>query len=93
MADFIVSVVVYVLRHVLVEHLQGLGVSVVPASAGHLTILNSAQLIVLAPKVGLDDLSGCKPSQDRNVAWRDLAARFGSFRQHSNTHRSSSERE
>jgi hypothetical protein len=58
-ADLIFSVVVNVLRHVSVEYLKGFDVFV--ASAGisrDLTVLGSAEFVVLNPQVGFDDF-GC----------------------------------
>ena len=67
MTDFIVSVVVYVLRHVFVEDLKCFSKRVVPASTWYFAILNSAKFVVLLPKIGFNNFSSGKPAQDVNV--------------------------
>ena len=73
-AELVVGVVVDVLVHVLVQHLDGLGIGVVPAAARHLAVLDARELVVLLPEIGLDDLGGSQESEDRGVSLGEGAA-------------------
>jgi len=67
--ELIVGIVVDVIGHVVINRLQGFGVSFVPASAGDLVILNSSEFVVLLPKIGLENFGCSKESEDRNIAF------------------------
>jgi hypothetical protein len=53
MGEFILGVVVDVLVHVAVELLQSFGIMRVPAAARDFAVLDSAELVVLLPQIGL----------------------------------------
>src|SRR5260370_42622349 len=61
MTHFVVVVVRDVLRHVAIEVLRGRDVRGIAA-------VDAAELVVLLPEVGLDDLRGREKLQDGNVA-------------------------
>src|SRR5207302_7954229 len=63
--ELVLCVVVDVLRHVFVEDFERFRVGRVAAAARHLAVLHAAELVVLLPEVGLEDLGGGEESQDR----------------------------
>jgi len=65
-ADLVVGVVGDVLRHVAVKVLKRSDVSGVAA-------IDAAELVVLLPEIGLDDLRCGEKLQDRNIAAREPA--------------------
>jgi hypothetical protein len=71
--DLVVGVVVDVLVHVLVQHLDRLGVVRIPASAGDFAVLDARELVVLLPEIGLDDLGGGQEAENRRVALGEAA--------------------
>jgi hypothetical protein len=56
--ELVEGVVVDVLRHVGVEVAQRLGEGLVACAVGQLVVLDPAQLVVLLPQIGLEDLCG-----------------------------------
>jgi len=74
-AELVVGVVVDVLRHVFVEHLQGFRVCLAARSGGLLCVLDAAELVVLLPQVRLEQLCGRKEPEDRFVAVVQLSGR------------------
>jgi hypothetical protein len=62
------------LRHILIEHFEGRRVGRIPVAAGHFVILDSPQLVILLPGIGLDDLRGGKKSQNRRVSLPEFSA-------------------
>src|SRR6476659_1680570 len=54
MSDLIVSIVVDVLSHIFIQYCEGGGVERIACSTWHLRILNSAEFVVLNPKVRLE---------------------------------------
>jgi hypothetical protein len=61
-----------VLGHVRVELLKGIYVGFTPAPARELTILDSAELVVLQPKIALDDLRRREKPQNGGVPLCEL---------------------
>ena len=68
MADLILGVVVDVIGHVVIEILELFGVGLVAASARDFVVLDSAELIVLLPEIGLENFGGREKTQDRDIA-------------------------
>ncbi len=68
MRELVLGVVVDVLGHVRVEFAQRLGKRLVAAAARYFPVLNSAQLVVLLPQVGLENLRRGQEPQNRRVA-------------------------
>src|SRR5450759_5124806 len=81
MGEFILGVVMDVLGHVPIEHLERLRVSRAAGTARYLAILDAAELVVLLPQIGLKDLRGSKESQYGRIAYSDSRLRFGERRQ------------
>ena len=50
------------------------GVGLVPATSGHLAVLDAGELVVLLPEIGLDDLGGTEEAEDRRVSTGEAAA-------------------
>jgi hypothetical protein len=71
----VVGVVVDVLVHVFVQHCKRLGVGRIPASAGDFTVLDAAELVVLLPRIGLEDLGRGQELENRRVSRGQAAAR------------------
>jgi hypothetical protein len=67
-ALLVIGVVVDVLGKILVQHREGPGVRLVPASARALAVLDPAELVVLLPEVGLEELRRSQELQDGDVA-------------------------
>src|SRR5215470_4124901 len=67
-SDFIIRVVVNVLRHVLIKRVEGVSIECIACPARYLGILDSAKLVVLNPKVGFQKLCCRGESQQRCVA-------------------------
>src|SRR6516162_8090049 len=81
MSEFIIRVVVNVLWHFHVEHLESRRVGWIAAAAGNFTcVWNASQLVVLHPKVRLEDFGrGCE-AEKRSIAGSELSAfLFGTF--------------
>jgi hypothetical protein len=72
-ADLVVGVVVDVLRHVVVQHLERLGVFRAAAPAGDLIVLDAAELVVLLPQVGFDDFDRSQEAENGRVPSRKTA--------------------
>src|SRR4029077_7003895 len=53
-SDFVIGIVVDVYGHVFVKYLDGLRVGFVSGSSGNFVILDTAEFVVLDPKVGLE---------------------------------------
>ena len=58
--DLIVGVVMDVLVHVLIQHLNGRGVGRIPGPAGDFGVLDSAEFVVLLPQIGFDDFCAAR---------------------------------
>ena len=54
MSDLIVSIIVDVLSHVCVQHREGGGVEWIAGSARNFRVRDTAEFVVLNPKVGLE---------------------------------------
>src|SRR6516162_2875377 len=54
MSDLIVSIVVDVLSHVCIQHREGGGVQRIASSARNFRVRDTAEFVVLDPKVGLE---------------------------------------
>ena len=67
-ALLVVGVVVDVLGHVLVDDGERPGVGPVPASARDLAVLDAAELVVLLPQVGFEQLGGGEELENRSVS-------------------------
>ena len=70
-ALLVVGVVVDVLVHVLVDDGERLGVRPIAASAGDLAVLDAAELVVLLPEIGFEQLSGGEELENRSVSRRE----------------------
>ena len=70
-ALLVVGVVVDVLVHVLVDDGERLGVGPISASAGDLAVLDAAELVVLLPEIGFEQLRGGEELENRRVARRE----------------------
>ena len=70
----VLSIVVNVLRHVFVEHLEGFGVFVAAGTPRDLAVLNAAEFVVLSPEIGFKDLGGRKKPQNCPVPCSERAA-------------------
>src|SRR6266436_5348414 len=75
MGNLIVSVVVDVLVHVLVQHRERPGVGRIPGPAGDFVVLDSAEFVVLLPQIGLDDFCCRQESENVRVSPRETAKR------------------
>src|SRR6266436_6298386 len=75
MGDLIVSVVVDVLVHVLVQHRERLGVGRIPGPAGDFVVLDSAELVILLPQISFDDFCCRQESENVRVSPRETATR------------------
>src|SRR5262249_17277720 len=71
--DLVVGVVVDILRKIVVDRFQLFGVLGISGSAGDLVILNSAQLVVLNPEIGLENFRSRSKAQQSSVAFAQLA--------------------
>ena len=71
MALLVVRVVVDVLVHVIVDDGEGLGVRPISPSASDLAVLDPAELVVLLPEIGFEQLRGCEELEDRHVPRRE----------------------
>jgi hypothetical protein len=69
---FVVGVVVDVLIHVLVEHCKRLRIGRIAASTWNFAVLDAAELVVLPPQIGLEELGRSKELEDRDVALREF---------------------
>ena len=70
MALLVIGVVVDVLGEILVQHREGPGVVLVPASARALAVLDPAELVVLLPQIGLEELRRSQELENGHVtAW------------------------
>ena len=67
MAVLVVGVVVDVLSHVRVEDRDSRGVGRVTASTRNFAVLDSGELVVLLPQVGLENLRRGQELQNRHV--------------------------
>ena len=74
-ALLVVGVVVDVLGDVLVQHRERPGVGRVSASARDLAVLDPAELVVLLPEVGLEQLGRGEELENRHIAIREPRAR------------------
>ena len=72
-ALLVVGVVVDVLGEILVQHRQGPGVGLVPASARAFAVLDPAELVVLLPQIGLEELRRSQELQNGHVALGEAA--------------------
>src|SRR4051812_5242304 len=70
-ALLVVGVVVDVLVHVLVDDGERLGVGTTSTSARDLTVLDAAELVVLLPEIGFEQLRGGEELENRSVARRE----------------------
>ncbi len=68
MREFILGIIVDILRHVPIEISERRGVRTIAAAAGDFAILDAPELIVLQPKIALDLFDGRQESQDRDIA-------------------------
>ena len=66
-ALLVVGVVVDVLVHVLVDDGERLGVGTIPAPARDLAVLDAAELVVLLPEIGFEQLGRGEELEDRHV--------------------------
>ncbi len=74
MGSLILGVIVDVLIHVPVEDFQGIRVIWIPASVRLLAVLDTAELVVLDPEIGLEDLRRGREPQHGGVAVCDFSA-------------------
>ena len=58
MSDLIIGVVMDVVLHFILNHLQGVGVGFIAMAAWDFVVRAAAEFVVLDPKVGLDYLKG-----------------------------------
>ena len=80
MSELVLGVVVDVLGHVRVQHRQRIRVGRISASARHFAVLNSPELVVLLPSVGLQDLERRQKTEYRRVSRSRSLARVGGSR-------------
>jgi hypothetical protein len=81
-AVLVLGVVVDVLGHVHIQHLQG---RLVPGNAGAtgvLAVLDAAQLVVLFPQVGFEDFGGRQEPEDGHIAWGETTTGWCGERRH-----------
>ena len=76
MAELILSVVVDILVHVAIQNLQRRGVGCAPTPAGDFVVLDSSELVVLYPEVGLEDFRRRQESENGSVSLVETAALF-----------------
>jgi hypothetical protein len=77
-ALLVVGVVVDVLVHVFVDDGERLGVGPIAASAGDLAVLDAAELVVLLPQIGFEQLGGREELEDRSVSrWESVTGKRG----------------
>ena len=74
MGEFVVGVVVDVLGHVRVEHRERVCVIGIATAAGHFAVLDAAELVVLLPGIGLEDLGRGEELENRRVSRGEAAA-------------------
>ena len=80
MGEFVVGVVMDVLRHVGVEYRERVGVVRVAAPAGDFTVLNATELVVLLPEVGFERLERGQEPENRRISRGQTPAGEGLWR-------------
>jgi hypothetical protein len=68
MREFVLGVVMNILRHVRVERYKEVSVGLVAASAWDFVVLDSTELVVLLPQIGFKDFERRKKAQNIYVA-------------------------
>jgi hypothetical protein len=69
------------LRHVPVDRHKEVAIGLVAASAQNFAVLDSAELVVLFPQIGLEDLDGRKKTKNIRVSVRQpVVVEIGSRR-------------
>src|SRR5919199_4059590 len=63
-----------VLGHVVIQCFQGLGVGLAPAPPWDLPVLDTAELVILLPEIGFDDLDCGQEPEYGHVSLGDAAA-------------------
>ena len=76
MREFILGVVMDVLRHVGVKHRQGSGVCRAAAASGNFVVLHSSKFVVLLPEIGFQNFRGRQKSQNCRIPFRKTSAFF-----------------
>ena len=69
-SEFVIGIVVHVLRHVSVQHGKGVREGWIAASTRLLLVLNSCQFVVLHPEVRLQNLRGCGEPKQGGISSR-----------------------
>jgi hypothetical protein len=73
MGHLVLSIVVDVLSHVLIELGECLGVGGVSAAAGNFVVLDAAEFVVLLPEIGFEDLGSGEEPQDGRITAGQIA--------------------
>ena len=63
MSEFVVGIVVNVLRHIGVQHRKRGGIGWISSSTGHFAVRNAPELVVLHPEVSLENFGCCRESK------------------------------
>jgi hypothetical protein len=84
--ELVLSVVVDVLGHVLVQNLQHLDVQSAAASTWNLAVLDAAELVVLLPEIRLEDLERREKLENRIITRCEAACCFRERRQGTRQH-------
>jgi hypothetical protein len=66
--NLIIGVVVDILVHVPIQHLQGGGIGRVPSSPWDFGVLDSAKFVVLLPQIGFDEFCCCQKPKNSLVS-------------------------
>lgn len=69
MREFVVRIVMDVLRHVAVEIVQCIGVRFTPRTSRNFVVLNTTQFVILLPQIRFYDFRGGKEFKNGRVAW------------------------
>src|SRR5260370_37199175 len=68
MREFVLGVVMNILRHISVDLYKQISVGLIAASSWDFTVLDSAELVVLLPQIGFKDFKRSKKAQNIYVA-------------------------
>ncbi len=76
MADLILGIVVDILGHVPIQHLQGSDVGFAPAPSWDFAVLDASQFVVLAPQIGFQDFDRGREPENGHVSLGEIATSF-----------------
>src|SRR5437868_14761094 len=71
MGKFIFGIVMDVLIHIAIQDFEGLGVDWISTSARDFAVLDSTELVVLHPEIGLENLRRGRESEQGRITFCD----------------------